>query len=303
MRIVVSGASGLVGSALLPALTKQHEVYKLVRSTPKAGANEIAWNPDKGTIDSEALEGADAVIHLAGENISEGRWTAEKKRRILESRVKGTRLISETLSRLKRKPRTLVSASAIGFYGDRGNEVLTEQSASGHDFLSEVCREWEAATELAARAGVRVANLRFGVILSGRGGALKKMLQPFKMGVGGKLGSGEQYMSWIALDDVVGVIIFALERNEVSGPVNTVAPNPVTNLEYTKTLGRVLSKPTIFFVPKFAARLVFGEMADALLLSSARVVPQKLQEAGFQFQYPEIEAALRHVLASADNNS
>jgi hypothetical protein len=267
-----------------------------VRGAADKAAGAIVWNPEQETIDAASLEGIDAVVHLAGESVSEGRWTEEKKRRIRESRAQGTRLLSETLAGLKSKPRVLLSASATGFYGSRGDEILTEQSASGADFLSEVCREWELSTQPASQAGIRVANLRFGVILSAEGGALKKMLTPFKLGVGGKVGSGEQYMSWIAIDDAVGAILFALEKETVRGPVNVVAPHAVTNLEYTKTLGVVLSRPTIFFVPKFAARMAFGEVADALLLSSARVEPLRLKEAGYQFKYPQLEGALRHVL-------
>jgi uncharacterized protein len=210
--------------------------------------------------------------------------------------VKGTRLLSETLAKLKRQPETFVSASAIGFYGDRGDELLNEQSASGTGFLAEVCREWELATQPAAQAGVRVVNLRFGVILSGEGGALKKMLFPFKMGVGGKLGSGGQYLGWITIDDAVGVIEFALENETLRGPVNVVAPDAVTNQEFTKALGGALSRPTIFPVPGFAAHLLFGEMADATLLSSQRVEPQRLKETGYVFQYPEIKGALKHLL-------
>ena len=298
MKILVTGASGLVGTALIPALkAKGHEVLRLVRSAPNKAAGEAGWNPEQGTIDAESLEGIDAAVHLAGENVAEGRWTDEKKKRIRESRAKGTRLLSETLAQLKQKPHTLVSASATGFYGDRGDEVLTEQSASGGDFLSEVCREWELATQAAAAAGIRVANLRFGVILTAKGGALKKMLTPFKLGVGGKLGSGEQYMSWVALEDAVGAILFALETESLRGPINVVSPQPVTNLEFTKTLGRALSRPTIFAVPKFAARLAFGEVADALLLSSARVEPLRLKEAGYKFQYPTLEATMHHIIS------
>lgn len=272
-------------------------MLKLVRSAPNTAAGEISWNPEQATIDADSLEGIDAAIHLAGENIAEGRWTDEKKQRIRESRVKGTRLLSETLAQLRRKPQTLLSASATGFYGDRGDEVLTEQSASGTGFLSEVCREWELATQPAAQASIRVANLRFGVILTAKGGALKKMLLPFKMGVGGKIGSGEQYMSWVALEDAVGTILYALETESMRGPVNVVAPQPVTNNEFTKTLGRALSRPTIFSVPKFAARLAFGEVADALLLSSARVEPLRLKEAGYKFQYPTLEATMHHIIS------
>ena len=298
MKILVTGASGLVGTALLPALKAAgHEVYRLVRSAADRAANGINWNPSEGTIDAASLEGMEAAIHLAGENIAEGRWTDEKKRRIRESRVKGTRLLSETLAGLEQKPHTLLSASATGFYGDRGDELLTEQSASGKDFLAEVCREWELETQPAAQSGMRVVNLRFGVILSAEGGALKKMLTPFKLGVGGKIGSGRQYMSWIGIDDAVGAILFALETETLRGPVNVVSPQPVTNLEFTKTLGRVLSRPTIFSVPEFAARLAFGEVADALLLSSTRVVPLRLKEAGYQFKYPELELVMHHIVS------
>jgi uncharacterized protein (TIGR01777 family) len=297
MKILITGSTGLVGSRLAPSLkSKGHEIVRLVRSTPKDGATEIYWNPEQGTLNATALEGLDACVHLAGESIAEGRWTDEKKKRIRESRIKGTTLLSETLAKLKQKPEVLVSASAVGFYGSRRNETLNEQSASGSDFLAEVCREWELATQSASQAGVRVVHLRFGVILSHEGGALPKMLFPFRMGVGGKLGSGQQYMSWIAIDDAVGAIEHALANNTLRGPVNVVTPNPVTNLEFTKTLGHVLSRPTIFPVPAFAARLVFGEMADATLLSSQRVEPARLKESGYEFKYPELEGALKHVL-------
>ncbi|HJU57022.1 MAG TPA: TIGR01777 family oxidoreductase [Pyrinomonadaceae bacterium] len=296
MKILVTGASGLVGHRLVPSLeSKGHEVLRLVRNAP-ADSREVRWDPAKGTIDAAALEGVDAAVHLAGENLAEGRWTEEKKRRIRESRVKGTRLISETLAGLARKPEVLVSASAVGFYGNRGREVLTEQSATGDDFLADVCREWEEATAAAEHAGVRVVRLRFGVILSGEGGALKKMLFPFRMGVGGRLGSGEQYMSWVTLDDAVGAIEHALENRTLRGPVNVVAPQPVTNREFTKAMGSALSRPTIFPVPAFALRLLFGEMADATLLSSQRAEPARLKESGFVFKHPEIKSALKHVL-------
>ena len=297
MKILITGSTGLIGSALVPALTsKGHEVIRLVRSTPKSGAAGVRWNPEQNYIDIAGLEGLDAVVHLAGENIAEGRWTEERKRRIRDSRVNGTRLLSEALAGLTAPPKTVLAASATGYYGDRGEEILREDSASGSDFLANVCREWEAATQPAAQKGMRVVNLRFGIVLSKDGGALAKMLPPFQLGAGGKFGSGKQYMSWVALDDVVGVVDYALNNESLSGPVNVVSPNPVTNLEFTKTLGQVLSRPTLFPVPAFAARLVFGEMADALLLGSARVEPARLKESGYIFQYPELKSALRHLI-------
>jgi uncharacterized protein len=299
MKVLVTGASGLVGTKLIPALKAEgQQVLRMVRTTPKDKASEIFWSPQGGALGAGDLEGLNAVVHLAGENLAEGRWTEEKKRNIRESRVKGTRLISETLAKLKAKPDVLVSASAVGFYGDRGDEILDERSSSGDDFLAEVCREWELATEAAAQSGVRVVNLRFGVILSPDGGALAKMLTPFRLGVGGKIGSGDQYMSWIAIDDAVGAIMHALTNEALRGPVNVVAPEAVTNRDFTKALGHALSRPTIFPVPAFAARLAFGEMADATLLSSQRVEPAVLKETGFRFQYPKLEDALRHVLKS-----
>ena len=299
MKILVTGSTGLVGSALLPSLeAKGHQVIRLVRSAPRDGATEIYWNPSEGTLSADRLEGLDGVVHLAGDNLAEGRWTDEKKKSIRESRVRGTTLLSETLAKLERRPEVLVSASAVGFYGSRGDETLTERSASGDDFLSEVCRQWELSTQAAAQSGVRVVNLRFGVILSGGGGALKKMLFPFRMGLGGKLGDGRQYMSWVAIDDAVGAIEHALTNKALHGPVNVVSPEPVTNSEFTKALGGALSRPTIFSVPAFAARLAFGEMADATLLSSQRAEPARLKESGFVFKYPDLEGALRHVLTS-----
>ncbi len=296
MKILVTGSTGLVGNALVPALeSKGHAVIRLVRGQAK-NEGEASWNPEQESIDAERLKGIEAAVHLAGESIADGRWSEEKKQRILDSRVKGTRLLSETLAQLNPQPRVLVSASAIGFYGNRGAEILREDSSSGNDFLSEVCREWEAATAPASQGGIRVVNLRIGIVLSSKGGALAKMLTPFKFGVGGKIGSGEQYMSWVTLDDVVGIIQHALENESLNGPVNTVAPNPVTNLEFTKTLGSVLSRPTIFPVPAFAARLAFGEMADALLLSGARVEPARLKQSGYAFRFSKLDEALRHVL-------
>jgi len=296
MKILVAGAGGLVGSALVPSLESDGaEINRLVRSSPKA--NEIEWHPNQGGIDATRLEGFDAIINLAGENIAEGRWTDEKKRKIRDSRVDGTHLLSEAIAKLATKPRVFLCASATGFYGDRDDQILDETSDSGGGFLATVCRDWEGATEPAAKAGVRVVNLRFGPILAREGGMLGKMLTPFKMGMGGKVGSGKQYISWVAIDDVVGAIKLALADESIHGPLNVVSPNPVTNEAFTKALGEVLSRPTVMSIPAFAARLVFGEMADEMLLVSQRVAPKKLNEAGYQFKHPELESALRHYLA------
>ena len=296
MKILVAGASGLVGSALIPSLTADgHEATCLVRSSPKA--DEIEWHPNRGLIDAARLEGFEAIINLAGESIAEGRWTDEKKRKIRDSRVNGTHLLSETIAKLATKPHVFLCASATGFYGDRDNEILDETSKSGGRFLATVCREWEDATEPATKAGVRVVNLRFGPILAREGGMLGKMLTPFKMGMGGKVGSGKQYISWVAIDDVLGAIKLALTDEAIRGPLNVVSPNPVTNEEFTRMLGEVLSRPTVMSIPAFAARLAFGEMADEMLLVSQRVMPKKLNQAGYQFKYPELESALRHYLA------
>lgn len=295
MKILVTGSSGLVGSALVPFLTTGgHDVVRAVRSA--TDDRDVSWDPEAGSLKAEELEGFDGVVHLAGENIASGRWTDEKKRRIRESRVRGTQLLAETLAQLEKPPRVLVSASAIGFYGDRGAEELTEESPAGEGFLAHVCKEWEAATQPAKEKGMRVVHTRFGIILSPRGGALAKMLLPFKMGAGGILGDGRQYMSWITLDDVVGVLGHLLVTDTVAGPVNVVSPVPVTNHDFTKTLGRVLRRPTIVPLPGFAARLIFGEMADALLLASARVKPARLEESGYGFRHETLEAGLRHIL-------
>ena len=301
MKILVSGSHGLVGKALTRALTDDgHEVVRLVRRERKVGAPEIEWYPDEGRIDAARLEGIEAAIHLAGDNIAGGRWTAQKKRTIRESRVQGTLLLSETLASLSRPPLVFISASAIGIYGNRGDELLTEQSLPGKDFLANVCIDWEAATISATDKGIRTIHARFGVILDAREGALAKMLPPFRAGLGGKIGSGQQWMSWVALDDVVAALKFLLADRRLQGPVNVVAPNPVTNEEFTKTLGRVLSRTTFLPMPAFAARLAFGEMADALLLSSQKVDPGVLEDNGFLFSWPTLEPALKHILA-ADN--
>jgi len=294
MKILVSGSHGLVGKALIASLTsKGHEIVRLVRGKPSS-ATEIEWHPNQEKIDTASLEGVDAVVHLAGESIASGRWTDEKKRAIRDSRVKGTALLSEALARLSRPPSVFVSASAIGYYGNRGDEVLTETSAPGDDFLADVCVEWENATIPAIEKGIRTVHARFGIILDVKEGALAKMLTPFRMGIGGRIGDGKQWMSWIDIEDVVNGLKSLIENSTVNGPVNFVAPNPVTNAEFTKTLGRVLSKPTLFPVPKFGVRLAFGEMGDALLLSSTRVKPGVLQH----FAYPTLDSALRHLLTT-----
>jgi hypothetical protein len=294
MDVLMSGATGLIGSALTPELEAGgHRVRRLTRTPRSEG--DIGWDPDAGTIAGD-LAGTGAVVHLAGESIAEGRWTQEKKRRILESRREGTRLLAEKVAGLPEPPSVMVSASAIGYYGDRGNELLTEESGPGGLFLSRVCREWEAAAEPAREVGVRVVHPRFGIVLSTEGGALGTTLPIFKLGGGGKIGSGRQYWSWVSLDDVVGAIVHAIENAALSGPVNVVGPDPPTNAEYTRVLGRVLGRPTFFAVPAPAARVALGGMADELLLASARVEPAKLEETGYEYRYPELEGALRHLL-------
>jgi len=295
MKILITGSSGLVGSALHEGLSAEaHDIFHLVRHKPEE-ASQISWDPDAGTIDAPALEEFDAVIHLAGESIA-GRWSAAKKQRIRDSRLNGTRLLCKSLARLARPPRVVISASAVGFYGNRDDEILTETSAPGTMFLSKLCTEWEAAADHADRRETRVVKLRFGVILSCKGGALQKMLLPFKLGAGGVIGGGRQYWSWIAIDDVVEIVRHVLATDSLRGAVNAVSPHPVTNCEFTKTLGRALHRPTIFPMPAFAARLAFGEMADELFLASARAHPEKLQSAGYTFRFPQLESALGHLL-------
>lgn len=296
LHVVVSGSTGLVGSALVPFLTTGgHRVSRLVRSRPQSD-DEIAWDPSAGSIDTVRLEGVDAVVHLAGENIAGRRWSEATKAGIKESRVRGTRLLCESLARLHRRPRVLVCAAAIGYYGNGGANIVDEDSGPGEGFLADVCGAWEAATVPASDAGIRVVHLRLGVVLSGAGGALAKLLPPFQLGVGGRLGNGEQYMSWIAIDDVIDAILHTIRTDTLQGAVNAVAPQPVTNLDFTKTLGRVLRRPTVLAVPAAAARLAFGEMADEMLLASTRVAPTRLAATNYSFRYSDLEAALRHTL-------
>jgi uncharacterized protein (TIGR01777 family) len=297
MIVVVSGSTGLVGTALVKSLEREgHLVRRLVRREVRDGEREIRWDPAAGTIDAGELEGIDGVVHLAGENLAAHRWNDKVKQEIRDSRLKGTRLLAESLAKLTNKPDVLVSASAIGYYGDRGDERVDEFSPPGSGFLADVCKEWEAAAGAARDAGIRVVNLRLGVVLSPHGGALAKMLLPFKLGAGGVIGSGRQVWSWIALDDLVSAIEFALQDGALAGPVNAVAPEAATNREFTKTLGRVLRRPTIFPMPAFAARLALGEMADEMLLAGVRVEPRILTQAGFVFRHPNLEPALRDLL-------
>ena len=294
---VVSGATGLVGSALVSALEGDgHRVIPLGRSAPKSGSGGVQWNPAKGTLDGTQLEGHRGVVHLAGESIAGGRWTESKKKRIRDSRVDGTHLLCETLASLKEPPQVLVCASAIGFYGDRGTELLSESSPAGTGFLAEVCQAWESASDPAWQSGIRTIHLRIGIVLSQKGGALAKMLLPFRLGLGGRIGSGSQYMSWISLDDLVSAILFCLKSDTLQGAVNAVAPATVTNEYFTRALGSALRRPTVFAVPALAARLVLGEMAEELLLASTRVAPEKLQGAGFTYRHPTLEQSLEAVL-------
>ncbi|HET7439907.1 MAG TPA: TIGR01777 family oxidoreductase [Terriglobales bacterium] len=289
-RILVSGASGPIGAALLPSLiARGYQVTRLVHGNV-SGEGQIHWDPTT-PLSPDAVSGFEAVIHLAGESIV-GRWTDAKKKRILESRVLGTRNLVEALAKIKERPRALITASAIGYYGDRGDELLREESPSGQGFLPEVCRQWEAASQPAGAAWIRTVHMRTGLVLSPKGGALQKMLPPFRMGVGGNMGNGRQWWSWIDVQDWVGALHHILKTELLQGPVNVVAPNPVTNAEFTKTLASVLSRPAIFPMPAFAARLVLGQMADELLLASQRVEPAKLVASGYSFQFSELKKSL-----------
>lgn len=296
MKIAVTGSHGLIGEALCKHLSGQgHIVARIIRASNSA-SGDIHWNPADGSIESDKLNGVDAVIHLAGENIASHRWTAEQKQKIKESRIRGTKLLADTICGLEKKPEVVVSGSAIGFYGDRGSETLTESSNVGSGFLADVCREWEEAIAPVAAAGVRVVNARTGVVLSTKAGALNKMLPIFQLGGGGNIGDGRQYMSWISLDDEIKALEFALTHSSVSGPINLVAPNPVTNAEFTAVLGSVLHRPAFVPLPAFAAKIILGEMADELLLSSQKCQPTKLQSAGYQFEYPDLKEALSTTL-------
>jgi uncharacterized protein (TIGR01777 family) len=295
MKILISGASGLVGSLLGKRLEAAgHTVVALSRAPTGSG---VVWDPAAGQLDPTALTGLDAAIHLAGENLAAGRWTVARKEKFRASRVNGTRLLSTTLAQLDHPPKVLVCASAIGYYGDRGNESLNEASPPGHGFLADMCAVWEAAADPAATADIRVVHLRLGLVLSASGGALAKMRLPFSLGLGGRLGNGRQYMSWISLEDTVRAFCHALEDETISGPLNCTAPLPVTNAEFTRCLGSILRRPTVFPVPAFALKILFGKMARPLMLEGSRVYPEKLLAAGFHFEHETLEPALRWALA------
>lgn len=297
MKILISGTSGFVGSSLVSFFERKNdEVYKLVRTRADLSSQEIVWDPLQRVINPEMLEGLDAVVHLAGENII-GRWSDDKKKKIRESRVGGTKTLCKAICQLQRPPQVLISASAIGFYGNRGEEELTEQSAKGKGYLADVCAEWEEATRLAVIKGVRVVNLRIGMVLSPNGGALKKMLPIFKFCLGGPIGTGLQYVSWVAIQDLLRIIDFCIQQNDMAGPVNAVSPHPETNGEFTRTLAEVIHRPAFFKVPEFMVKAIFGEMGEETLLTSEKVIPQKLMEKGFEYNYPFLEHAIKHMLS------
>jgi uncharacterized protein (TIGR01777 family) len=299
MKVIISGASGLIGTALTKALRDRGDtVLHLVRKSESqlASSSEIRWDPLSARVDVQAMEGADAVVHLSGANVSEGRWTPARKQVLRSSRLDSTRVLVDSLARLRQKPKVFVSASAVGYYGNRGDEILTETARPGSDFLSLLARDWEAEAARAAESGIRTVILRFGVVLSGAGGALPEIIRPFKFGAGGPLGSGRQWLSWIALEDAVDTIQSAFVKPDWSGPINVVAPEPVRNTEFAKIVGRVLQRPAILPAPAFMLRLALGEMADALLLASQRVIPERLVKSAYAFKFPDLEGALRTML-------
>ena len=296
MKVLITGASGLIGKALQKSFAEKGYEMLLASRTEPTDARHILWSIEQGFADPEKLEGIDAVVHLAGESVSGLRWTDEKKKAIRDSRVLGTRNVVDAVSKLKHKPKVFVAASATGFYGERGDEEVTESSAIGNNFLAGVSREWEAESRRAEDAGIRTVLLRSGIVLSKDGGALATMLTPFRLGVGGVIGSGKQWMSWISLDDEIAVINFAIGNEILRGAVNAVSPNPVTNEEFTKTLGEILYRPTFLPLPEFAVSMVFGEMGDALLLASTKVIPKRLEDAGFEFKYPQLKSAIEHAI-------
>ena len=297
MRVLVSGSHGLIGRALTAHLTKSgHQIVSLLRSSDTVADPPSMWEPIHRQTWQQNIGAVDAVVHLAGENLAAHRWNQKVKQRIWNSRVLGTEQLCQHLADLSERPRVLVAASAVGYYGDRGDEILTEDSAPGNGFLADLCRGWEKACVPASQAGIRVVNLRIGTVLAKEGGALAKLLPAYKLGLGGRLGSGKQWTSWIGLEDLVRVIEEALAKDRFVGPMNAVSPHPVTNTDYARTLGRVLRRPTAFPLPAGILRLALGEMAQSLLLSSARVEPRRLSEVGHRFLYPELEAALRSIL-------
>ncbi|HSX12797.1 MAG TPA: TIGR01777 family oxidoreductase [Chlamydiales bacterium] len=297
MRILVSGSRGLIGSSLTAFLTAEgHQVIRLVREKSSKQENAVYWNPQIGEANKEDFEGFDAMVHLAGENIFRFRWSKKKKETLFQSRCRDTWLLSQILTRLNLPPKIVISASAIGIYGDRGKETLTESSPPGRGFLADLCTKWEEATASIEARGSRVVHTRFGMVLSPEGGALKKMLGLFRWGLGGRIGSGDQFVSWIAIDDAIGAIYHCLISHELEGPVNVVAPHPVTNAQFTHTLAKLLHRPACFHIPRWVLRLILGEIADEVILPSAQVVPQKLIETGYQFKFSELEPCLRSFL-------
>lgn len=296
MKVLITGSTGLLGKDLQKSFTEKGYDMLLASRKEPTDDNHIQWSIEEGFADPEKLEGIDVVVHLAGENVSGLRWTDEKKKAIRDSRVLGTRNVVDAISKLKNKPKVLVASSAIGFYGERGEEEVTESSAAGDNFLAGVCKEWEAESRRAEDAGIRTVLLRTGIVLSKDGGALATMLTPFKLGVGGVVGSGKQWMSWISLEDEIAVINYVIENENIRGAVNAVSPNPVTNHDFTKTLGDVLYRPTFLPLPEFAVSMIFGEMGDALLLASTKVMPKRLEDAGFEFKHPNLKEAIENAV-------